>query len=233
MKILIPLLLLTACVAPIDKGVPGHPDPRLKPQLQFTIDGVKCNGACVAQRQSLSKIVFTPPAKTHLLLINTCARQDEFWEPGDKPFTYNFTPAMFVETRGSCPLLITAVTTLGELHRGIIDFSNTGPNNPAKIEVVCNGQLYSRVGFDLCSLASGLPVVVRSATPAVLARDPESDCPDPKGSLREWTIETRKPSVGKGGFCVYVLLNKNKEEFRLSIVPYSTLLGTFPRENNK
>jgi hypothetical protein len=125
------------------------------------------------------------------------------------------------------------VTTLGELHRGIIDFSNVGAKNPATVEVMCDGRWNSRVGFDLCSLASGLPVVVKSATPAVLARDPESDCPDPKGALREWTIETKKPSSTASGFCVYVLLNKTKEEFRLTIVPYSTLLGTFPKGDPK
>jgi hypothetical protein len=228
------LLALSACSVTPDMGVPGHPDPSLKPQLQFTVDSVKCDGTCIAPRQTLSKIVFLPPPKTHLLLINTCARQVEFWSPPDnKPFVYDYTPALFVETRGACPLLITAVTTIGELHRGIVDFSNVGAKNPAKVEVMCNGLWRNVSGFDFCSVASGLPVVIRSATQAVLARDPNSECPEPKGALREWQIDTEKPSAGKSGLCVYVLLNKAREEFRLTVNTYSSILGTFPKEKTK
>lgn len=233
---IITALLLAGCSTPhIDLGVPGHPDPRLKPQLQFSVDDVSCDGTCTVPRKTLSKISFTPPSKTHLVLLNTCARQIEVWQPENKKFEYSYSPAFGVETKGSCPLLITVVTLHGELHRGLADFDNVGAYNPAKVEVMCNGRWDNRVGAFLCSVASGLPVVVNSATPAVMAGDPESGCPlpTPSGAAREFRIDTIKPTKEKSGLCVYVLLNKAKEEFRLSVNVYSSILGTFPKEGAK
>lgn len=232
MRILL-TLLLAGCTTSVDLGVPGHPNPTLKPQMQFTVDDIACDGTCTVPRKTLSKISFMPPSKTHLVLINTCARQVEMWQPSEgKRIDYAYTPAMFVETKGSCPLLITAVTLTGELHRGLADFDNVGAYNPAKVEVMCNGKWNGFSGAYLCSIASGLPVVVTSPTPAVFVGDSESDCPmpTPTGAAREFRIETKKPNFGKSGICVYVLLNKAKEEFRLTVNTYSSILGTFPKE---
>lgn len=230
-------LLLVGCVAPtVDLGTPGHPDPTLQPQMQFSVDERPCFGTCTVPRKTSSKITMTPPPKTHLILINTCARQVPFWEPAEgKKFEFNYIPAFDVESRGVCPLLVTAVTKLGELHRGIVQFDNVGAYVPAKAEVMCNGEWLTHSGSYLCSVASGLPVVVKSATPAVLAKDPEAvHCPEPKDTLRGFVIETVKPKADQSSLCVYVLLNKNKEEFKLAVNTFSSLLGTFPaKEKNQ
>lgn len=222
---------LFSCTVPTpDNGVPGHPDPFLKPQLAFAIDGVLCSGVCVAQRRSLAKITFQPPAKTILILVNTCARQNEYWISDDrKPFIYSYIYAMDAESRGSCPMLLTVVTSTGEYHRGIIDWSNIN-TDPATVEVECNGEWYTRVGYDICSVAAGLPVLVRSKAPAIIARDPESNCPDPKTEIDHFAIETRKPSADRSSLCVYVLITKDKKEFRLTTQAYSSILRVFPPE---
>lgn len=230
------LIILVSCtsIPTPDMGVPGHPDPTLQPQMQFSVDERPCFGTCTVPRKTSSKITLTPPAKTHLLLINTCARQVPFWDPAEgKRFEFNYSPAFDVENRGVCPLLITAVTLSGELHRGIVSFDNVGAYNPAKVQVMCNGEWIDSSGSYLCSVAAGLPVMVKSVTPSVIAKDPDSLCPEPRDTLRGFVIETVKPKPEQSSLCVYVLLNKNKEEFKLAINTFSSILGTFPKDKNK
>jgi hypothetical protein len=187
----------------------------------------------MAPRQSSSKISFNLPSDAHLVVVNSCARQHEVWKPDTKkPFVYEYIPALFVETKGSCPLMFTVVTTSGELHRAITEFSNAGTKE-AKAEVMADGKWNTYSGFALVSVASGLPVVVTSATPAVFVGDVDSGCPQPVGALREWTITTKKPEAGKSSICVYVLLNRNREEFRLTVNSYSSFLGVYPKEGSK
>lgn len=225
-------LLLASCSLnpPLDPGYPGHPDPRLKPNLVFTVEGKTCHGTCVQQRQSLVKISFTPPPNTTLILVNTCGRQHEFWNPDPrKPFVYAYTYAMWVESEEACPMLLTAVTSTGEFHRGIIDFSNIN-SEPATVDVECNGEWRKSTGFDFCSIAAGLPVVVVPYEPAVIARDPGSDCPEPEQipASGGWKIYTKKAEMNKSGICVYVLLTRYKKSFRLTTQAYSSILRVFP-----
>lgn len=221
-------LMLISCTVPFDPVAPNHPDPQLKAQLSFTVDNEACNGSCVAQRRSLAKISFQLPDKSNLVLINTCGRQDEFWNPDPKKqFSYSYTYAMDAESNGSCPLLITIVTLNGEFHRGIIDWTNIN-SAPAKVDVMCNGRWRVSNGMDFCSVAAGLPIMVRPYGRAVIARDPNSDCPEPNELSSGWEITTHKASAGKPGLCVYVILNEKKEEFRLTTHAYSSIMAIFP-----
>lgn len=225
--------MLMSCTVPYDPVPPNHPDPQLKAQLSFTIDGVNCPGSCVAQRRSLAKIAFQPPDKSNLILINTCSRQDEFWNPDvKKSFQYSYTYAMDAESNGSCPLLITVVTLDGEFHRGIIDWTNIN-SEPAKVDVMCNGRWGTHTGVSFCSVAAGLPIILRPYSRAVIARDPNSDCPEPVPSGLGWEITTHKASAGKPGLCVYVMLTAKKEEFRLTTHAYSSIMAVFPPKEKR
>lgn len=221
--------VLLSCVAsPPDTGYPSHSDPELKSQLAFAVDGKNYVGAGVVQRKSLSKISVTLPDKSYLVIVNTCARQDEFWYPDlKKQFVYEYTPAMDSENFGSCPMYITAITERGEWYRAILDWTNSsGPE--AKVDIMCNGRWLMNVqGTYFCEVYAGLPVRIKSQTPAVISKDPESDCPELKTlwDLREWEIVTKK---GESALCVYVLLNKNKEEFRFTTHAYTSILRVFP-----
>jgi hypothetical protein len=226
-------LLLAACVMPTpDQGPASHPDPQLKPNMTFIVEGKTCYGTCVQQRQSLVKISLLPPFKTYLLLFNTCGRQVEIWQPDPKKIlTYDYSYAMEVESEEACPMLITAVTTDGEFHRGIIDFSNIN-HNPAIVDTECNGSWGATEGFAFCSIAAGLPVALTPREDAVIARDPGSDCPEPEQipASRGWKIYTKKAEAGKPGLCVYVVKTKSKKYFRFTTQAYSSIMRVFPPE---
>jgi hypothetical protein len=221
---LLPLLLLTACAVPTpDYGVPSDPKAELKPQLPFTVDGVQYQGAATVPRQTLSLIGVQLPAKTVLIIVSTCARQDEYWQPDNsKKFEYKYSPAMWVENVGACPMSIIAVTGAGEWHRAIIDYANT-PKDPLITELACNGRWQTVTGgAQICSVKEGKPVVLKAVGEAVISKDPNSECPTPKSIGRyEWEIPAKK------GFCVYVVLN-DKQEFRLTVHGYSSFLKVFP-----
>jgi hypothetical protein len=218
-------LLLSGCVTPTpDFGVPAESSAELKPQMPFSVDGVKYEGAATVQRATSSSIEITLPAKTILLIASTCARQEEFWQPDNsKTFKYKYIPASFVENVGACPLSFIAVTASGEWHRAIIDFTNA-PKDPLPTTIMCNGVWSSlnKMGAAICSVREGKPVRVNFETKSVIARDPNSKCADPKQiGTKEWEIPVTK------GFCVYVALNAT-QEFRLTTYGYSSFLRVYP-----
>jgi hypothetical protein len=224
---LVMTLLLSGCAIPTpDLGVPSEKGAELKPQLPFSVDGVLFQGAATVQRQSRSMIQVQLPPKTVLALVSTCARQDEFWQPDNsKPFKYEFIPAMFAENVGACPMSIIAVTATGEFHRSILDFTNA-PKEPLPVEVMCNGR-WEKVasGAQICSVREGKPVRVQTETKAAIAKDPSSQCAEPKQiGNKEWEINVSK------GFCVYVAVNAT-QEFRLTTYGYTSFLRVYPKEN--
>jgi hypothetical protein len=218
------LFLLTACVSKPDFGVPLQSPAELKPQLEFSVDGIKYVGAATIQRQSTNRISVRLPEKTELVVVSTCARQNEFWKPdATKPFEYRFTPAAFVENMGACPLSIIAVTYAGEWHRAIADFTNA-PTEPLPVSVSCNGEwLKYDNGAAICSLREGLPVRVSPGVRAVIAKDPGSECSEPKQIIGSFEYEI----TATKGFCVYVMLTQ-KQEFRLTVYGYTTFLRLYP-----
>lgn len=225
MRILLLILFLVSCVAQVpDYGVPAEPNAELKPQLPFSVEGIKYFGTATIQRASSSNITASLPPKTILVIVSTCARQDEFWQPDNsKLFSYKYIPAMWVETSGSCPLSIIAVTTSGEWHRAILDFTNA-PKDPLVTSVMCNGIWgnENKAGAEICSVREGKPVRMEFASKAVVARDSESGCADAKQvGTKEWEIIVKK------GFCVYVALN-DTQEFRLTTYGYSSFLKVYP-----
>jgi hypothetical protein len=231
------IMLLTRCTTPIqDAGVPyANPlveAPVLKANLQFWIDNNSYVGATVAQRQAKSVIKFNPPSETSLILISTCGRQKDFWYPDTKkPFIYDYIPMYDVENRGACPLYITAVTTKGEWYRGIIDWTNATAAKDAKVSVGCDGDWVDSVGNYICNISFGIPVYIKTQVKAVIGRDTETTCPEPVYEglpTDQWRIPTRAPKKDESGLCVYVLVNKNREEFRLSVHAYTSILKVYP-----
>jgi hypothetical protein len=234
-----PFIFLSACAAPIpDAGYPGHPDPRLKAQMPFFVDGVSYpTGFGVLERKPVSKVSVKLPEKTRIFLINSCARQNEFWNPNTKKsFEFLYQPAADFENKGICPVYLTAVTTDGEFHRSILGFANE-PAYPAQVDVMCNAnwELNIRSGSYMCHLADGLPIGIRSQKRAVLVKAPSADhCQEPlvdtsTAQDKGWVIFAKAPdSLKKPGVCVYVLKNESKEEFAISVHPYTSILRVFP-----
>lgn len=206
-----------------DMGVPADKNAELKPQMVFSVDGTTYQGVATIQRKSSSNIQVQIPPKTILTIVSTCARQEEFWQPDtSKVFSYRFIPAMWVENVTACPMSIIAITSDGEWHRSIIDFTNA-PRDPLLVNVECNGKWEKNsIGASICSIREGLPVRIQSDLPAVIAKDPNSKCEEPRvlGS-KEWEISVNK------GFCVYVMVNQN-QEFRLITLGYSSFLKVYP-----
>lgn len=224
------LTFLFSCVASTpDFGVPATAPAELKPQLPFSVEGVSYQGFATVERKTSSKISVKLPDKTELVVLSTCGRQKEFWKPDtSKLFVYEYRPGFDIETKPACPMSIIAVTSLGEWHRSIIDFTNA-PKSPLPAEVYCNGEwLPYNGGSGICSVSEGLPVAVWPKERVVIAGDPTSGCLEPKpvaGSLA-WEVPAKK------GFCVYVVLTKDKE-FRLTTHGYSSFLRVYPPEVKK
>lgn len=227
MKIILFLLLLTACVTPTpDMGVPAQYPAELKPQLPFTVEGIQYQGTASVQRQTVSTIKFIIPEKTELIVVSSCARQEEYWKPQGKEFVYKFNPAIYLENSGSCLLSFIVVTAIGEFNRILIDYSNV-QSNPLPLDVACNGVWKeSDLGADICSIREGLPVRLWPKEKTVIAKDPLSDCEEPKRDGLMYEITAKK------GFCVYYVMTKTKE-FRFTLYGYSSFLGVFPPENKK
>jgi hypothetical protein len=225
--------LLTSCLSmPLpDTGSPDQVEPTLKPNLAFTLDGAPKLGAVVAQRQSATKIGINLPQDTQLVLVSSCGRFHDFWYPDTKKtWFYTYTPAIDTEAFKSCVTYLTVVTVKGEWYRGIIDWTNS-PGQPAKADVTCDSnQLLDVEGNAICSIHAGIPVVISSRTPAVLARDPDSPCPDPveRTHLRSWEITRAAPQPGESALCIYILKNQKKEKFRLTLHTYTSILRVFP-----
>jgi len=225
-------LFLISCQTTLpDAGYSAKVDPRLKAQLAFSVDGVLYpSGVSTVQRQSLSKISVRLPAQTTLVLVNTCARQEEFWAPDPKKeFVYSYMPAFEAENMGSCPMYLTAITAQGEWYRAIIDWTNS-PAKDAAVSLMCNGVWEDKAGSGICQVAEQLPIWVDSVLPAVFTKDPTSSCPEPEvlSPLHKWKITTKAPGPSAPGLCVYVLRNKEKGEFRLTTAAYSSILRVFP-----
>lgn len=223
-SLLLGAVLFFGCAVPTpDYGVPADIRAELKPQLPFTVDGERYEGAATVQRQSLSTITVALPSKTIMVIVSTCARQQEFWQPDNaKAFVYKYIPAMYVENIGACPLSMIAVTATGEWHRAIVDFTNA-PKDPLPVDIMCNG-VWGKVtnGAAICSVKEGKPVRVQASVKAAIGRDPGAECADPKlVGTSEWEIPTKK------GFCVYVVVNAT-QEFRLTVYGYTSFLKVFP-----
>lgn len=222
------IMMMSCQSVPIDPGVPAMVDPRLKAQLAFTANGVAFpSGVGTVQRSSMVNIKVSLPENTYLLLLRTCARQDEFWSPA-RDFKYDFMTGFDAENFGSCPMYIIAVTKNGEYHKSILDFTNS-VGDDATVDVMCNGRWETRIGSDICQVAAELPVKVWSTKSAVFKKDPDSKCPEPVvESPRHFTINTKKPEPAQSPMCVYVLINKDQEEFRLTTTTYTSILNVYP-----
>jgi hypothetical protein len=219
-------------------GVPGHPNPRLKNQMPFTAEGVYYpEGFGVIERKVSTKISVKLPDKTTVVLVNSCARQLDTWNPDPKkPFEYLYSPAMDFENKGICPIYVTAVTSQGEFHRSVLGPMNT-PAYPAEVDVQCNGAWVNDIksGSYMCQVAEGLPVGIRSRKRAVIAKAESADhCAEPVADKnvaqdKGWVITARIPeTLRKPGICVYVLKDEDKREFAFMLSAYSSILNVFP-----
>jgi hypothetical protein len=198
--------------------------------LPFTVDGVAYKGTALLPRKPTTLLSFQLPKNPYLLFINTCARE-EFYDKDLPPiFHYKYTPGQYKENVGSCAMFVTVVTTSGEYHRAVIDFTNlTGKETSAK--VFCNKWVDATQGVALCQVRAGYPITVQFDTPFIYAF--QSPCLEPKcvGVCEEknkviigyeFDIKTVK------GICAYDFLNKEGKTFRLSVLGYTSVLNVFP-----
>jgi hypothetical protein len=173
-----------------------------------------------------------PPPETSLILISTCGRQKDFWNPNPKQvFTYDYRPMFDIENRGSCMLYMTAVTTKGEWYRGVIDFTNSGALKDLSLEVGCDGDWYKPTGNFFCPIAFGIPVYLKHTSKIVIGRDQTTTCPEPiyEGlPTNQWRIKTRAPKKNEAAPCIYVVYNEKKEKFRLTVYAYTSILKVYP-----
>jgi hypothetical protein len=212
---------------------PSHPDPRFKASMQFTVSGSSYEGVALLPRRQVTDISFQIPKTTHVLFINSCAREDVFFGPFEVPYRYSFTPGNYKENVGSCPLLVTAITSTGESHRAVLDFTNsTGVDMTG--EIFCNGTWRPVRGASICQVRSGLSVSALFTMPVILAHVEACAAPKCVGGCQiingvsvglEFDIPTQP------GLCLYDFNNEKNEFFRLTTLGYTSILNIYPPLN--
>jgi hypothetical protein len=225
------LMSLSACAIPSQPEVvyPNHPDPKLRADMRFQFEGQWYSGAAVLPRRTSSTITFDIPKDTYLFLINTCSREEPYFNPDtSKGFTFTYVPVMWLENMKSCVLLGTAVTKAGLYYRSVIDFTNSiGRDLPAQL--ACNGQVTKPLGAGFCQSRAGLTQRIQFDEETVWSARPEcapprEDSSSPKGWVYEIDLST--------GFCGYDFINKDRKIFRLSTLGYTSILNVFPPKGN-
>jgi hypothetical protein len=204
------LLLLISCSNVRDFQVPKQ-GAFYKRTLQIKYEGIWHQGVMVARRDSIYDFTFKAPAKTELLRLRTCHREDVFEDIGQY-HTYRFVPSP-VELAGPCPIEIAAYDTKGQHSWGFIAFQR---DESAAVKVNCNGRQDNAFGTSVCQSKEGL---VQELIPPYPMKPYEGDgCP--KMEKRGDAFEYKIPK----GHCIYMFSDEAGNLHRHISLGYDEIL---------
>lgn len=183
-------------------------------ELDLEIDGVKAKGVYEAPIKKESyKINISLQEKPHVVKINSCHREVVLRDPG-KYFTFIYNPVPSLETGGGCFLEISAFTESGYNQWGAVDFNN----GETLVGILgCNGMGYIYKGSSVCQSRVGLVQTI-TFNSNVLVYAPDR-CP----KMKKVTEKTFTFDMGKDK-CIYLFVDENKAEHRLTTFGYDEVL---------
>ena len=212
-------LLLSSCSSlpeVIFPGVSGYPQINNRATLSFEVDGQKIEGVGVVDRKASLHFSFLIPKDTIQFTISTCNREEYFPRPeGGKILKWTYHPMMYLENIRSCFLTATAITKVGGIAVGIVDFRG---EEDLSATSKCNGRMAEKLGAEFCQSRAGLTQVIDFKEETVFS-SLSPGCSPLEKTFGPFAYEYKISE----GFCVYKFINKEKKKFRLTTFGYTTI----------